>query len=134
MRDLEKDLEICRAAPPGPWRWERPAETGLRRPKARLLAANGELICDFGVESVGSSVIRAGAEPYPAAQEFIVQAREGWPEAIQRAVKAEQKVQQAICALREIIDLVEQLDLREAVSVAEAALEELERKEARSDA
>lgn len=92
-RDLAKDLEICEAATPGPW---------------GIVAANSE----------GPYLIKM---PYPKGglwygirqvawkndAEFISAAREGWPEAIKRAMVAEEKTRAGLLLAEVMRDFVE---------------------------
>lgn len=87
MRDLRADLEICNKATPGPWYREK---TGAE--------FNGfSLECLIGTTSLYTTGNNIFAQPqrgsFPAADaNFIAAAREGWPEAIERAIKAEAEV------------------------------------------
>lgn len=76
MRDLRKDLETCNQATPGPW--------------------NGEE--NTGVEPVFETGCGCCTESTLSKEdaEFIAEAREGWPEAIERAIKAEAEVERLI--------------------------------------
>lgn len=79
-RDLKVDLELCNKATPGPW----------------LLENNHEYpftILDFEYADVMATYCTNSDA------EFISQAREGWPHAIERAMKAE-----SLC--RELVELV----------------------------
>ena len=69
-RDLKADLKFCDRATQGPWRHE-------WNPNCSEVYAPG----------VDKPIILVGHDPYDA--DFIVQAREGWPHAIERAIKAE---------------------------------------------
>ena len=70
MRDLKADLELCNKATQGPWRHE-------WNPDCSEIYAPG----------VDTPIILVGHDPYDA--DFVVQARGGWPHAIERAIKAE---------------------------------------------
>jgi len=80
-RDLEVDLAICEAAPPGPWI----ANTDPRFHDNLVWGPKGP-----GFETV------AEATPYLKEKreiaKFIAEAREGWPYAIRRALEAEAEV------------------------------------------
>lgn len=87
MRDLEKDLDICNAATPGPWGWQVDKRNGgysglSGKDDIEVLYPNH---CNDGDD--GS----AWFDEFPnyADREFIAQAREGWPHAIERAIRAE---------------------------------------------
>ena len=64
MRDLRKDIETCNQATPGPWR----------------------CLDDTPVDTQWASV-------YPEDLDFVMGSREGWPHAIERAIKAEVEVE-----------------------------------------
>lgn len=81
-RDLQKDLEICNRATKGPWYVG--AKEGITN---RLIATTSF----FG----SGKVYKQGQDANPGADlEFIAEAREGWPEAIERAMKAEAQVKE----------------------------------------
>ena len=92
MRDLQKDLELCKKATPGPWEreqkngwWKLPEDVNG---KQRNTHNHGRILVKekpFG--DVISTLRRYGGQDEDA--EFIAQAREGWPHAIERALKAE---------------------------------------------
>lgn len=83
MRDLAADLKICNAATRGPWStvWSR----GLNKNNDQYYVENIRNIVILGPYSEG------GRSKKDA--EFIAAAREGWPEAITRAIKAEAEVE-----------------------------------------
>ncbi len=108
MRDLEKDLALCEAATPGPWKDE-PAEgpwsQGITGPRGaawvfldghghfpRVNRPNDPEVSLLAGGPVGSAVclLYEGGEIDAA---FIAAAREGWPEAIRRAMAAEAEVE-----------------------------------------
>lgn len=68
-RDLKADLELCNRATPGPWE----AEDGLADP---MVVMGRDYSHYFYVHTERDA-------------QFIAQAREGWPHAIERALKAE---------------------------------------------
>jgi len=70
-RDLLKDLEICKKATPGPW----------------VIAEEPEGSRFFSVIHGTAGVSFSGNR---ADNNFIAAAREGWPEAIERAIAAEE--------------------------------------------
>lgn len=76
MRNLHADLALCEAATPGPWRMH---NAGLDRGHtyASFDGVLGLIAEDSRIEDA----------------EFIAQAREGWPEAIRRAIEAEAEVE-----------------------------------------
>ncbi len=76
-RDLKADLKVCDRATQGPWRHE-------WNPNCSEIYAPG----------VDKPIILVGHDPYDA--DFIVQAREGWPHAIERAIEAETLVRELV--------------------------------------
>lgn len=78
-RDLQRDLELCDAATPGPWMGD-----GSQIWSGDILIAT--MWDDFNY----------------ADRDFIAQAREGWPEAIHRALAAENRVRQLEEYVREL--------------------------------
>lgn len=85
-RDLKADLKLCNKATQGPWRHE-------WTPDCSEIYAPG----------VDKPIVLVGHDPHDA--EFIVQAREGWPHAIERAIEAE-------ALARELVDMLEKATLR----------------------
>lgn len=83
-RDLKADLKFCDRATPGPWRHE-------WNPNCSEVYAPG----------VDTPIVLVGHDPHDA--EFIVQAREGWPHAIERALKAEALAQKLLDVLGRVI-------------------------------
>ncbi len=83
-RDLKADLKFCNRATQGPWRHE-------WNPNYSEVYAPG----------VDKPIILVGHDPHDA--EFIVQAREGWPHAIERALKAEALAQKLLDVLGRVI-------------------------------
>jgi hypothetical protein len=70
-RDLLADVKFCDRATQGPWRHD-----------------EWNLDCsEVYAPEVDNPIILVGHDPYDA--DFIVQAREGWPHAIERAIEAE---------------------------------------------
>jgi hypothetical protein len=82
-RDLQKDLELCNAATPGPWfsPWD-----------------NEETLDCFTSVATDEAVIEIdwydGSHLVVTEEDarFIVQAREGWPHAIERALELEEEL------------------------------------------
>ena len=93
-RDLLADLKFCDRATQGPWRHE-------WNPDYSEVYAPG----------VDNPIILVGHDPYDA--DFIVQAREGWPHAIERALKAEALARKLLDVLGRVIPryLVGRLEL-----------------------
>ena len=77
MRDLQKDLLICEKATLGPWM---AVDWFVYTDDAGIRIAD----CDFGSD---------GNPDGDENSAFIVAAREGWPEAISRAIAAEAEVE-----------------------------------------
>lgn len=93
MRDLKADLEICRKATPGPW---------LETDESNL---------DVFVENTWGDPVLYEIQydgPHTAIKqedmEFMIAAREGWPHAIERAVKAETLVRELVDGLQALFD------------------------------
>ena len=68
MRDFKKDLDICQKATSGPW----------------SLKIKGNSVQSYAIEGICSGMKMHGKDA-----EFISAAREGWSEAINRAIAAE---------------------------------------------
>lgn len=99
MRDLKADLALCEKATPGPWEWTPDNWNGgfggiVGKDNAEVLFPDHRNEGDYG---------DAWFEEYPSEADgkFIVEARVGWPEAIERAIRAEG-------ILRAILELTEQ--------------------------
>jgi hypothetical protein len=114
MRDLQKDLEICNKATQGPWYWtpeeiECDPETGWwgEPPSVMLPQVMGD---DNGKGFVVWSNDDA---------EFIAQAREGWPHAIERAIKAEAEVERLRMALDKIANPLKYMQMEARAKGAE---------------
>jgi hypothetical protein len=110
-RDLKADLKFCNRATQGPWRHE-------WNPNCSEVYAPG----------VDTPIILVGHDPYDA--DFVVQAREGWPHAIERALEAEKRVEE----LENQVDILSTTlnmycspyyDMRERAEKAEALAREL---------
>ncbi|MDR9852957.1 hypothetical protein RJP21_05000 [Paenibacillus sp. VCA1] len=79
-RDLAADMTICEAATPGPW---------IRRAEFDRAIAK-EYTLDDVVSAEGGDMCHVVIEP--SNERFIIEAREGWPHAIRRALAAEAEV------------------------------------------
>ena len=92
-RDLKADLELCNKATPGPWEFERPWE--------------------FGPIYAGAIADALDEERDRANRELLNNFREGWPHAIERAIKAEALARELVDVLGRVIPryLVERLEL-----------------------
>lgn len=88
MRDLKRDLEIISEATPGPWKVERYQDDSVN-----LFSKEHQLIYG-GYDSLTFI--------YDADMEFIVEAREGWAEAVERAIKAESEAERLKARLQEL--------------------------------
>lgn len=98
MRDLKADLEICNQAPKGPYEQGR---------EELMFSDSTELIGYRGEDNSPYIMARANYSFKEESEKlitFIVAAREGWPEAIKRAIKAEE----TFTSLREESDLQRQ--------------------------
>jgi len=93
MRDLRKDLETCNQATPGPW-WI------VRKAEGILIAGHNH------------------AENFQDC-DFIAQAREGWPHAIERAIKAEAEVERLRMALDKIANPLKYIQMEARAKGAE---------------
>ena len=87
-RDLKDDLKFCDRATQGPWEHRYNSEF------SEIYANNSN-----------ASVAIVGHNPHDA--EFIAQAREGWPHAIERALKAEALNRELAEALEVAFELLE---------------------------
>lgn len=102
-RDLEKDLAICEAATPGPWKIDDGDSEAIG-----IFDSNGNPICYFsgnperGVGLHGRIVDKANAR-------FAAEARVGWPYAIRYAMSLEREVDRL---QNELHILQEQLEQR----------------------
>lgn len=92
MRDLQKDLEFCDKATPGPWYLVNDNQIHDKETKFN----------DCGTR-IGETPNLIAVEKCPngfANSTFIVAARDGWPEAIKRAMVAEKRCQELEEALK----------------------------------
>jgi hypothetical protein len=97
MRDLEKDLEICNKATPGPWECRGEYCDGINtayhpenKTRTKGYGCDNTFIADLNDDEYH---IYSSLQEQIANAEFIAQAREGWPHAIERAIKAEAEVE-----------------------------------------
>ncbi|GAV11395.1 hypothetical protein [Paenibacillus sp. NAIST15-1] len=86
-RDLDIDLVICNAATPLPW-----------------FVHNTQLGRCHTYTSIDGVLTMVAEDAHTADAIFIAAAREGWPEAISRAISAEREVDRLQKALHEIND------------------------------
>ena len=111
MRDLQKDLELCEKATLGPW--------GVCGGGYSVFAVNIPAHKDLGSRVVVAECLTENdGKPFRDAfkiavedARFIAQAREGWPHAIERALKAEAEMEK----LRAEVERLKLLKLREEV-------------------
>lgn len=97
VRDLDADLAICEAAEPGPWRVEGKEVHSMYEDK------------DGFVMQICKAV---PCEMMPLNLRFIAEAREGWPQAIARAMYAEAQLDRARDELRMVQDELNRLQSR----------------------
>lgn len=116
MRDLKRDLEICNAATPGPWEFD---DDGI------IFRRNERGSIDILFSRWADGNWNQGKK---ADWKLAAEARQGWPEAIKRAIAAEARVKELAEALRDVLDN-DVCDSRkhEARTRAEELLRELER-------
>ncbi|MBA4542025.1 hypothetical protein H1164_03800 [Thermoactinomyces daqus] len=90
-RDLLRDLEIAKNATPGPWfAYHRGGVGGF----------------DYEVTLPDDTFYVIAAELSEHNAKFIAEAREGWPEAIRRAIEAENELAQLRAEIQHHIDLM----------------------------
>lgn len=89
-RDLLADLTICEAATPGPWRRVTKYEQAIVNADSfsDVVTAQGDDACYIDIE--------------PEDERFIIEAREGWPEAIRRAIAAEAENERLYAEIHEL--------------------------------
>lgn len=90
-RDLAADLAICEVATPGPWK---------REPAFECEIYSEADLCGSVVSAVGDDMTYV--EIALNNERFILEAREGWPHAIRRAIAAEAENDLLFRILREI--------------------------------
>ena len=107
-RDLKADLKICNKATPGPW----------RAGESFVITFHDEWIC----EVVGEYSMDCEDN-----MRFVAQAREGWPHAIERAMKAESLVRELVGVIDDLLRQINECGLdNEMWEVYERAKEVLE--------
>ncbi|MNO32460.1 hypothetical protein D3C76_224490 [compost metagenome] len=94
MRDLEADQAICEAATPGPWQ----------------IGTQDCVVQDFWDVDGSRQLIFDAKHPlnFKADTIFTAAARTGWPEAIKRALAAEERVDKLEDELRMLHDTINQ--------------------------
>ena len=101
-RDLMKDLELCNEATPGPWvicDWDTDVCGGIITPDTQ------EVVIEAEDWDMPVKVKREDAD-------FIVQAREGWPHAIERAIKAESLARELVGVIDDLCRQINQFTFR----------------------
>ena len=105
MRDLLRDLELCEKATRGPWKVDRNPENLATVSAFYLLERHGVAAyiddclqingnADYTGETYDPVFVAAVFDRYNADNAtFVAAAREGWPHAIERALKAEAEVE-----------------------------------------
>jgi hypothetical protein len=107
-RDLKADLELCNKATPGPWYRKK---TG-----ANFKGFSSEvIIADTSRYATGNKVYaESKGGQFPANDaDFIAQAREGWPHAIERAIKAESLARELVGVIDDLRRQINQCGLDE---------------------
>ena len=90
MRDLQADLELCKKATPGPWKNiqdEDPNDVRVCQIENNICICCLALMGNYDYEK--GEWFKEDEEQWENDANFIAEAREGWPEAIERAIKAE---------------------------------------------
>ena len=119
MRDLKADLELCNKATPGPWICDLRVGCVAVYPEnigrvncmgdsegKRLFYRNG-----FQVKDENGYFKEWCVKPQDVDDaEFIAQAREGWPHAIERALEAEAFARELVEAAGALVDDLEWSD------------------------
>jgi len=115
MRNLQKDLETCQRATPEPWEIHR---NDVGDEYACIVPTEIYDSDGFPVVSYEGGLApdcNWKAETIEANATFIAEAREGWPEAIKRAIEAEEEVatlkQELITTRSRLVDLEKALNL-----------------------
>ncbi|MCG7406757.1 hypothetical protein MH117_04945 [Paenibacillus sp. ACRRX] len=93
-RNLVEDLVICDAATPGPWIWWGYGESigdGIRSINQKILMADDNKLVIVNKENIN----------------LMVEARQGWPEAIKRAISAEEEVERLKGQLQDALNTLD---------------------------
>ena len=116
MRDLKADLRLCEGATPGPWEYE-PGGYDCHNwecsKKYVVCNEETEATCPFYCQYEAANIpeiLTIDCGNYDginnADAEFIAASREGWPEAIRRALEAEKERDELRAALQEMVNVV----------------------------
>lgn len=109
-RDLKADLEICNKATPGPWELSIDAYRNTCDCKGHgIYAEYLEVIPIEITRGLKPNEYSMGELQLLEDYKFIAEAREGWPHAIERAIKAEvelAKLRKVADAARRVMDAV----------------------------
>ena len=90
-RDLKADLELCNKATPGPW-----LETDESNLEVFVENTWGEpVLYELQYEGPHTDIKQEDME-------FMIEAREGWPHAIERAIEAEALVRELVGVIDEL--------------------------------
>ena len=94
LRDLKADLKLCNKATLGPWQSNKSCGDN-HYPNNYVWGEKGP-----GYGTVAKAGVDYPSIPREHDAEFIAQAREGWPHAIERAIKAEALVRELVHSLK----------------------------------
>ena len=117
QRDLNYDLEICDKATPGPWKyepgeWDCNKECGDPAPCLKEVSECGYIKQLYPANVIGPFIIECDA--YCGLNDdnakFVAAARDGWPEAIKRAIVAESLIENAGKELKDWMQRVTELE------------------------
>lgn len=117
MRDLRKDLETCNQATPGPWEWQENKWWGGHSG----MTGKGGVSVLYPNHSNDGDDGAAWFDDWENDNDriFIAAAREGWPEAIERAIKAEAEVERLRMALDKIANPLKYIQMEARAKGAE---------------
>lgn len=95
-RDLHADLALCEAATPGPWCFALISDDD----NGSIVNLEGVCVMDFGTSpDIYGQTASVGSPPDDINMAFIEESREGWPEALRRAIEAERWLKALVSAL-----------------------------------
>lgn len=119
MRDLKADLEICNKATAGPWEATSESDEDVRVCQTE----NEECVCclalmgDYNWEK--EEWKEGSIKQWNKDAEFIAASREGWPEAIERAINAEAEVERLRMALDKLANPLKYMQMEARAKGAE---------------